>query len=148
MSMDTPLAPDERFWEILTELGVFEASHLSEFRRNHRRPWRQLGEILIRQGALSVKQVGGLLNMQVDEPHMRIGDLAVREGLIDEVQLAKALGAQRRSSPHPLELLAEDDRAPSGSAFQALVAYVRHLEGTVCGLERQLFEARKENALV
>ena len=129
--MDNPLFPDHKFWNILTCIGALDQGLVEEYRESSCKQWRQLGEILVREGSLTVKQVAGLLGMQADEPHMRIGDLAVREGLIDGDQLVEALKVQRESCPHPLELMAKDDRLEKGDLFLTLISYVRFLEGTL-----------------
>lgn len=140
--MDKPLAPEPHFWDYLIQVGALDQELVSEYRDPTARPWRQLGEILIREGLLSIKQVSSLLGMQADEPAMRIGDLAVREGMLSREQIDDALRIQRQSSPHPLELLAGDERIEQQSLFMGLVGYVRHLEGLVHNLRGECLHSK------
>jgi hypothetical protein len=91
--------------------------------------WRPVGEILIRKGVLSLKQVTSLIGIQAGEPQLRIGDLAVREGLCTAAQVREALDSQRAACPGPAELLLGDDRVDSEQLLDALLMYARYLEG-------------------
>jgi len=118
------------FWESLATSGVL-ARRLVEELRSRWTPesWRPVGEVMIREGLLTVRQASALLAMQTDEPSMRLGDLAVRECLCTGEELERALEVQRRTCPGPVELLLEDERVRGEDLVGALLRYVRFLEG-------------------
>lgn len=60
-------------------------------------PWMPLGKVLIRKGFVTVREVMELLSLQAIEPHLRIGDLAVREGLCTSEEVRQALETQEHA---------------------------------------------------
>lgn len=118
------------FWDCLAASDSIDPTLLEELRESWTPDaWRPVGEILIRSGVLTLRQVAGLIGMQATEPHMRIGDLAVREGLCTAKQIEVALRVQRESCPGPVELLLRDDRVEGDQLLDALLMYARFLEG-------------------
>lgn len=131
------------FWDCLESSNAIDAKLLAELRSSWTPDsWRPVGEILIREGTLTLRQVAGLIGMQADEPHMRIGDLAVREGLCTPEQIQHALKIQRDSCPGPVELLLRDDRIEGEELLDALLMYARYLEGRL--LRRQADTGAKQ----
>ncbi|MDF1798380.1 MAG: hypothetical protein P1V81_04330 [Planctomycetota bacterium] len=118
------------FWESLATSGVL-AKRLVEELRSRWTPeaWRPMGEVMVREGLLTVRQASGLLAMQAKEPSMRFGELAVRESLCSNAELEGALELQRRICPGPIEILLEDERVRGEDLVAALLRYVRFLEG-------------------
>jgi len=130
------MAPNQRplaldlFWDCLKTSSSLDPDLLAELRRSWTpESWRPLGEILVRSGSLTLRQVAGLIGMQATEPHMRIGDLALREGLCTLEQIEDALQQQRVMCPGPIELLMRDKRVDGEQLLDALVKYARSLEG-------------------
>ncbi len=133
------------FWECLEASNAIDPKLLDEMRASWTPDsWRPLGEILMRNGSLSLHQVAGLIGMQADEPHMRIGDLAVREGLCTVAQVADALQIQRDSCPGPVEILLRDKHLNGEQLLDALLMYARYLEGRLLrrGTESEVSSVR------
>jgi len=142
------MAPDQRplvldlFWDSLVESEAINADLVEELRASWTPDsWRPIGEILIHGGVLSLRQVAGLIGMQATEPHMRIGDLAVREGLCSADQVAEALKTQRKTCPGPIEILMNDDRVEGEDLLDALLKYARYLEGRVLRAQGSVAQA-------
>lgn len=120
----------DEFWNQVIEKRALSLDLVEKHRRSMREtPWVPLGRILIREGILSVRQVMGLVAMQVSEPHIRIGDLAVREGLCTPEEVAHCLDQQAASSPGPIHLLLKDENVSQDRLVNALVGYIHFLEG-------------------
>jgi hypothetical protein len=118
------------FWDCLEASEAVDADLLAELRSSWTPDsWRPVGEILIRSGVLTLRQVAGLIGMQATEPHMRIGDLAIREALCTKEQIMDALRIQRASCPGPIEILMQDERIEGEELLDALLKYARFLEG-------------------
>jgi len=135
--MEERIPPDQKLWEYLSRVVGFDAELEEEYRATLEKRWIPLGEVLLREGIIRVSQMMTLLDMQVDEPHLRIGDLAVREGFCTHESIQRALGIQREQSPHPVELLLQDSRMDQASLFDGVLSYVRHLEGLVHSLRNR-----------
>lgn len=120
----------DEFWNQVVEKRALSLDLVEKHRRSIREtPWVPLGRILIREGVLSVRQVMGLVAMQVAEPHIRIGDLAVREGLCTPEEVAHCLDKQAASSPGPIHMLLKDENVSKDRLVNALVGYIHFLEG-------------------
>jgi hypothetical protein len=110
---------------ISTAARIQEKAHLS---------WRPIGQILREQGHLSVEQVIRLLQLQAEEPHLLLGELAVRERMCREKHVQEALRIQRETSPHVIERLLDEEGCDPERLCRALVRYVRQLEARVAEL--------------
>ena len=127
--MDQKSSLSESFWKILTESGYCNAEVLTQIRSDiESSNWQPLGAILIRSGQITVGQVAGLLSMQTEEPGMRIGDLAVREGHCTPTQIRDALQLQRSQCRMPLENLIESSHLDETQLLHVLAAYLEKLE--------------------
>ena len=116
------LVPDDRFWQELVDHGALDRQLVTEYQVTlAMKPWRPLGQVLLEEGLLTLKQVAALVGMQADEPGVRLGDLAVRE-----------------ESPGPIELMLRDHRVDDDAMVNALVGYLQHLEGKVTALREAL----------
>jgi hypothetical protein len=126
-----PTRRDEAFWYGLIESETLDRRLVDEYLRVHAELGpKPLGAILVQAGFLTVRQVATLLGMQADEPYVRIGELAVREGYcaLEDVEAALALQLQAGADA--------DGARPSASAtpeevHRALVDYVHFLEQRV-----------------
>lgn len=132
----TPFESMEDFWNYLARTTDLDAEILDDYRLQHRKLWRPLGKILLELGVLDWDQVTLLLNMQCDEPHVRLGELAVREKMCTQGELDEAIDYHAMRHPHPFELLARDERLDVPQVFKALLSYTRHLEGRVRNADR------------
>ncbi len=126
------------FWVFLVRTGSFEEKVIREYRDRHHETWTPLSSLLIEEHVLEMSQVAVLLRKQLREPHMRIGDLAVREGFCSREDVDRMLEHQEERCPHPVDLILGDDRIEAAVAVDALKSYVRHLEGRVDTLQRRL----------
>jgi hypothetical protein len=72
--------------------------------------------------------------MQAAEPHLLLGELAVREGLCKEKHVQEALRIQRETSPHVLDRLLDEEGCDPARLCRVLVRYVRQLEARVAEL--------------
>jgi hypothetical protein len=61
---------------------------------------RRTGEVLVRAGLLTDRQLDGLLDLQTtsDSEWQRLGDLAIEQGLVDADQIAAAVDADRMAT--------------------------------------------------
>ncbi len=126
----------ELLWESLATSGAISAELIDDLKERWTPlSWKPLGEILLREGKLTVRQIAGLLGMQASEPERRIGDLAVREGLCTRADIEAALDTQRRTCPGPIDILLQDGRVNRDDLLDALLRYVRFLEGKVLTTE-------------
>jgi len=69
----------EAFWKFLALTEVVDAEVIEEYRSQYADKWMPLTTILVEEGVIEANQVAMLLRKQFSEPHMRLGDLAVRE---------------------------------------------------------------------
>jgi hypothetical protein len=127
--MERRIEGHTKFWEHLVEDGVLDRELAEEFESSAQATWTPIGKLLVTRGALTMTQLMGLLAMQAGDPGLRLGDLAVREGLCSLGQIREVLSEQRRLCPHPIETLLGDDRVDTGALLTPLVRYVRWLEG-------------------
>ena len=122
----------EILWDCLASIEGVSSEVVQELRQRwNPADWRPIGELLVRRKALSFSQVSHLIRLQLDQPYMRLGELAVREGYCTMEQVQQALDVQRKEFPGPIELLIDDDRLDRDIVLQALVAYSRMLEERV-----------------
>jgi len=138
LTMEERLSTDSALWRVLSEIGGFDEALVTEFEQIIEQKWMPIGEVMLREGMLRMREVMALLGIQADEPGQRFGDLAIREGFCTQEQVGKALRIQRETCPHPLELLMRDQRLDQTSLFDGMVEYARYLEGRVRSLERRL----------
>ena len=133
--------PGDEFWRVLLDYGALNENLVGEFKKMIREcPRKPLGQILVRKGFLSVKQMATLISLQAEEPESFLGDLAVREGYCTEEQVNAALSIQAEVSPGSVGLLAADDRVMNDKLLAAVASYLHHLEGRVQILREALNE--------
>ena len=138
MEAEPPFEPDDQLWKELATSKALDLELVEEYRSAVKtRPWVPLGRILMQLGLLRTREVFRLLERQADEPDMRLGDLAVHEGLCTVEHVRQALRIQREQYPGPIELLLRDSRVDSEGLLEALVGYVHHLEGRLYALVQE-----------
>ena len=146
-TVNDPLDSMQDFWIYLGRSSDIPREILDEFEERHRKLWCPLGKVMLDLGMLRMKDVIRLLDLQFDEPQVRFGELAVREGLLTPEQLEEAIEHHRAHCPHPFEMLWSDERVESDPVFEALMGYARFLEGRVRAFraqQRRLAEADAE----
>ncbi len=120
------------FWETLENSGLCNDEVIDQVRQEIELSRRQpLGSVLVRRGLISVSQIACLLSIQAEEPDMRIGDLAVREGYCTAIKVGDALKFQRSQWRTPLECLSKNKDMDAQDLVQVLVAYMEKLESIV-----------------
>ncbi len=94
-----------------------------------------VGQILLHEGHLSVRQVMQVLAIQADSPQLRFGEIAVREGFVDTLQLQAALERQVVLRRHPIDALRRSGAIPIGELDSLMMDYVRFLELQLAHME-------------
>lgn len=116
------------FCGFLTERGLLDTEAASSVRRRASEERTPIGQILITQGHLSVRQVMNVLEVQADEPSLRFGEIAVMKGYLTTLQLEDALQFQASHRRHQIAVLSQDGRLGRSTLEAAVVAYVDFLE--------------------
>jgi len=96
--------------------------------------WIPIGKILRQRGHLTMGQLMDLLQMQTAEPHLRLGELAVRQGFCTEEDVQEILRVQRDTSVHPLEVLLAEVDCDRERLLKVLVRYIRQIEARISEL--------------
>jgi len=120
--------------QMLVLEGLISISTASRIQAKSRAAWRPIGQILREQGHLTGEQVFRLLQIQADEPHLLLGELAVRERMCKEKHVQEALAIQRETSPHLIERILEESSCDPTRLLRVLVRYVRQLEARIADL--------------
>jgi len=111
--------------------GLISVSAAAKIREKVRESWMPIGKILRQRGHLSMDQMMRLLEMQSSEPHLRLGELAVRERWCTEEDVAEALRLQREMSAHPLEVFLSEVRCDRDRLCAVLLRYIRQIESRI-----------------
>jgi hypothetical protein len=127
-------------WELTSDVldmlvleGLTSPSTAWKIRTQVQESWLPIGKILRQRGRITMDQMTRLLVLQTSEPHLRLGELAVREGFCTEEDIREALRLQREASPHALEVFLSEAPCDKDQLIQVLVRYVRYLEGRTSG---------------
>jgi hypothetical protein len=120
--------------QMLVLEGLISISTAARIQAESRAAWKPIGQILKEQGHLTGDQVFRLLQMQADEPHLLLGELAVRESMCKEKHVQEALSIQRETSPHLIERILEESSCDPTRLLRVLVRYVRQLEARIADL--------------
>jgi hypothetical protein len=118
--------------------GLITKSNAIQIKNRVRESWVPIGEVLRAQGHLTTSQLMDLVQMQAAEPHLRLGELAVREGFCKEQDLLDAVSIQRESNPHPIEILLSDFACDRDRVWSVVVRYLRQIESRLADLPSQL----------
>ena len=86
-----------------------------------------MGQILVQEGILTVKQVAEILRVQSDTRDC-FGEIGIERGMLTPVSLIWALEEQYQRTPHPLEIIREFDLAPDVRILDELPAYLNAVE--------------------
>jgi hypothetical protein len=120
--------PLHRFLQFLVEREYLPHAVAQEINAAMVRARPQLGQLMLRGKLLTVRQLFALLDKQAMLPDARLGELAIREGMITREQIDGLLALQRRSQAHPAEFLVRRRDIAGDVLVEALVAYVVHSE--------------------
>ncbi len=118
--------------------GLISKSAALSIRNRVHEEWVPIGQVLRGQGRLTTNQIMDLVQMQASEPHLRLGELAVRSGFCTEEEVLEAIVMQRLSNPHPLELLLADHPCDRDKLWNVVIRYVKELEARIGDLPAQL----------
>jgi hypothetical protein len=124
--------------DILVGEGLITKSAALSLRNRVREEWVPIGEVLRGQGHLTTNQLMDLVQLQAGEPHLRLGELAVRSGFCTEEEVLEAVVMQRLANPHPLELLLADYPCDREKLWNVVIRYVKQLEARIGDLPAQL----------
>jgi len=112
----------------LHDRGLLSAEAAASVRERSHNERLQIGQILVMNGALSVRQVMRILEAQAEDPQTRFGELAVMLGHITTVELEAALRQQRVSRRHQMEIVLKDGLVPRRELDAATAKYIELLE--------------------
>ena len=126
-----------RFKEFASECSLDEALVSQHQARVVQEKQRPIGAILVEKGYLNVKQVARLLGLQADEPHMLLGELAVREGFCEPEEVAYARRRQRELLLGVKQSAIDENDPAEVQRLNAVLAYAKFLE-------RELYRLRSE----
>lgn len=124
--------------DMLVGEGLITKSTAIQIKNRVRESWVPIGEVLRSQGHLTTSQLMDLVQLQAAEPHLRLGELAVREGFCAEQDLLDAVSIQRETSPHLVEILLADFACDRERLWSVVVRYLRQLEARLADLPSQL----------
>ncbi len=123
-----PLQARDRLWQLLLEAEILSPAAAEELKQRIIGARPPLGKILCEERFVTVSHIMRLLEIQAEQSHLRIGELAVKHGYCSEVEVDIALRIQRQSTLHPVELLLEDKNIDQTKLGQAALKYIRFLE--------------------
>jgi xanthosine utilization system XapX-like protein len=123
--------------DMLVGEGLISKSTAIQIMNRVRESWIPIGEVLRGQGHLTTGELMDLVQLQAAEPHLRLGELAVREGFCKEEDLLDAVSMQRESNHHPLEILLADFPCDRDRLWNIVVRYLRQLESRLADLPSQ-----------
>ncbi|MFT7677888.1 MAG: hypothetical protein ACI8QC_001874 [Planctomycetota bacterium] len=127
--VDVAIDPEQDFWDQVAAHEVLSTEKIEDYHERMCTTSRlPLGALLIKKKFITIRQIMRLLTMQMDEPHMHIGDLAVREGHCTTAQIDVCLSIQQEAQPNPIDQMLRDPDLNQASMLKALTAYIHHLE--------------------
>ena len=113
---------------LLVEEGLLPRSSAPEIELTPRVPWAAIGSVLIEHGKLTMDDLAALLEMQTLEPHLRLGELAVREGYCTSADIEQALWVQASASRPPLDAILSEIQGDREKLCRVLLRYIGQLE--------------------
>ena len=123
--------------DMLVGEGLISKSAALEIRNRVHEAWVPIGEVLRGQGLLSTNQLMDLVQMQATEPHLRLGELAIREGYCTDQDVLDAVSMQWEANPHPLEILRADYPCDRDRLLNVVIRYLRQIEARLADLPTQ-----------
>lgn len=126
------------FFQYAVDRGLLSRTDAVSLRKSVATERIPLGQILMFHGQLSVRQVMHVLAIQADSPQLRFGEIAVREGFIDTLQLQAALERQQVMRLHPIEALRRSGLISFAELDSMMLDYVRFLEMHLSHYESKL----------
>ncbi|MFN0006971.1 MAG: hypothetical protein ACKVXR_03610 [Planctomycetota bacterium] len=113
---------------LLVQEGFLSESAAAELDLPAGTPWASIGSVLIERGKLTMDDLAALLEMQTLEPHLRLGEIAVREAYCTSADVEQALWAQAAASRPPLDLLLAEIQGDRERLCRVLLRYIAQLE--------------------
>lgn len=116
------------FAQFLADRGCIEASQAEELRHKAEKGRVPIGQLFIRRGLCSVRQVMDLVARQAECPTVRFGELALRCKYVTTLQLEEVLSFQKHHRSHQIEVAQFERLMPKQELFDHVVSYVRFME--------------------
>lgn len=116
------------FVQYLRDRGLVNGQTANEIRTTVEQARVPLGRLLLEAGAMTMRDIMRVLALQSDMPGVRFGELAIRVGLINTVQLEDALSRQSTARKHQLEVVRELELFDDGELQNVMKDYVVFLE--------------------
>lgn len=85
-----------------------------------------LGRILLRKRLLTVRQLMRALAIQADEPNAKLGEIVIREGYVSSKDVVTALEEQVGSQRTALELLYDSKRIAPEALISAVTLFLEN----------------------
>lgn len=118
-----------RFLEYLVDRGYLDATQAREVEGAADATRERLGQLMLRRGLLTGRQVLELLESQASDPEApRLGQLALNAGYIDADTLDELLALQLASRRHVAELLAEARVFDPVTLLEIMASYIRWVD--------------------
>lgn len=116
------------FVQFLLDRSMIDGEAAARVRERAATERSAIGQILVMQGLLSVRQVMNVLEQQADDPGVRFGELALKLGYLTTVQLESALQFQRSHRRHQVAIVRDEGLLRGPELNGAIVGYVQLLE--------------------
>ncbi len=116
------------FARFLHDRGLLSAEAAASVRERSHNERLQIGQVLVMNGVMSLRQVMQVLEAQAEHPQVRFGELAVMLGHLTTVELEGALRQQREYRRHQMEIVLRDELVPRRELDAVTVKYVELLE--------------------
>jgi hypothetical protein len=117
-------SPPTSLWDRLLEAGILDQEEVRELASKAEFEWAPLGQVLVREGFLTVRRVMELLEKQADDPDKRLGALAVESGYCSPADIDRALSIQKAIRRHPIEVLLEEHADLGTELFEVIGSYL------------------------
>ena len=119
---------DSDFVDFMVQHGCLTRDEAGALRDRARGTRQRIGQMMLREGLVNAKELFALLKMQHLEVDLPLGELAVDAGYIDGHQLDRLLSLQAGTQRHPAELLVDEGHIDASRLLEAMAAYIRSRE--------------------
>lgn len=110
----------------LVEAGLISNDDVDRLLAESDQTYQQIGQLLMSQKLLTVKQVMSVLAHQAEFPQQRFGDIAVALGYIRSETIEWALQRRTVQQRHVLDRLIERQLVPERVLLSVLVEYIKY----------------------
>lgn len=116
------------FLAFMVQHGCLTGDEAEALRDRARGTRQRIGQMMLREGLVTAKELFRLLKMQRLEVDLPLGELAVDAGYIDGHQLDRLLSRQAGTQRHPAEVLVDEGHIDANRLLEAMAAYIRTSE--------------------